>query len=129
LTIHLATIYIPRRHIRQKKSWTIIGLFVFFWNLIHLWRTGSSVTLLDSYITQVSLQIKQANSVVTKNAVTLSITYTIFNLRSWHRSYHMHNIMHDVIFILLIHFRSNKDIDVISTYACWQFSYNQQMEV
>ena len=24
---HLATLHIPRRHIRKRKSWTIIGLF------------------------------------------------------------------------------------------------------
>jgi hypothetical protein len=26
-TIHLATLHIPRRHLRKRKSWTIIGLF------------------------------------------------------------------------------------------------------
>ena len=25
--IHLATLHIPRRHLRKRKSWTIIGLF------------------------------------------------------------------------------------------------------
>ena len=27
LTIHLASIHISRRHLRKRKSWTIIGLF------------------------------------------------------------------------------------------------------
>jgi hypothetical protein len=27
LTIHLATLHIPRRHLRKRKSWTIIGRF------------------------------------------------------------------------------------------------------
>jgi hypothetical protein len=27
LTIHFATLHIPRRHLRKRKSWTIIGLF------------------------------------------------------------------------------------------------------
>ena len=27
MTIHLATLHIPRRHLRKRKSWTIIGLF------------------------------------------------------------------------------------------------------
>jgi len=27
LIIHLATLHIPRRHLRKRKSWTIIGLF------------------------------------------------------------------------------------------------------
>jgi hypothetical protein len=26
-TIHLATLHIPRRHLRKRKSWTIVGLF------------------------------------------------------------------------------------------------------
>ena len=27
MTIHLVTLLIPRRHLRKRKSWTIIGLF------------------------------------------------------------------------------------------------------
>ena len=27
MTIHLTTLHIPRRHLRKRKSWTIIGMF------------------------------------------------------------------------------------------------------
>jgi len=29
---HLAILHITRRHLRKRKSWTIIGLFLFLWN-------------------------------------------------------------------------------------------------
>jgi hypothetical protein len=48
-----------RRHLRKRKSWTIIGLFVFLWNFKTKWKIGYAVTLLDSTITQVSLYINR----------------------------------------------------------------------
>ena len=30
MTIHLATLHIPRRHLRKRKSWTIIGVLCSF---------------------------------------------------------------------------------------------------
>jgi hypothetical protein len=43
LTIYLTTLHILRRHLRQRKSWTIIGLFfMFLWNFNQRWRTGTT---------------------------------------------------------------------------------------
>ena len=32
MTIHLTTLHILRRHLRKRKSWTIIGPLMFLWN-------------------------------------------------------------------------------------------------
>ena len=51
----MATLHIPGRQLPKRKSWSIIGLFVFLWNFDKRCRTVSTVILQDSTITQVSL--------------------------------------------------------------------------
>ena len=46
--IHLATLHIPRRHLRKRKSWTIIGLFYVPLEFQPKTNNRSTFTLLDS---------------------------------------------------------------------------------
>ena len=51
-TIHLATLHIPRRHLRKKKFGQSQVCFIFLCTFNQRRRSGSTASLLDSYITK-----------------------------------------------------------------------------